>query len=188
MPGVAFDVVDLGANYSESGDLVDRPVAGRAGRFFFAEDEGVLYRDSGAAWVRVSLSGGEERAFASKSDANFVTAVGALRDITGLASISFDVNAGEVCYVRGLLPWNTHDTIAGTLAASITDGSSTPQRSTLSPAAYTASRSLGPVRPEERITTPGSYVRKVMTQTFVGNATSIASATVHITLGAYIYR
>lgn len=171
-----------------SGLLADLPAFGVAGRLYFATDEGVLYRDTGAAWVRVSLGGGEERAYASKSDSNFSAATGAVRDITGLSSITFDVAAGEVCYVRGHLPWNTHDTLAGILSASITDGADAIKSTATSAAAYAASRNIGPLRPEERITTPGSYTRKLRVQTFSGNATLNASSTIIISLGAYIYR
>lgn len=171
-----------------SGLLVDRPAFGTAGRQFFATDEGVLYRDTGSAWVRVSLAGGEERALSSKSDANFVAAASAVRLITGLDPITFDVQAGEVAYVRLKLPWNTHDSLAGTLIGNIYDGGSTLKESSQSPAAYAASRSVGPMMVEERIATPGSYTRVAYTQTFTGNVTSVCSATVRITLGAYIFR
>lgn len=36
------------------GLIADRPAAGRAGRFYVATDEGIIYRDNGAAWEELS--------------------------------------------------------------------------------------------------------------------------------------
>lgn len=37
-----------------AGLLADRPSAGRAGRYYLATDESILYRDSGTGWVSIS--------------------------------------------------------------------------------------------------------------------------------------
>jgi hypothetical protein len=39
------------------GLLADRPTPGMPGRYYFAEDESVMYRDNGAAWVSVASAG-----------------------------------------------------------------------------------------------------------------------------------
>lgn len=43
----------LGADVVMSGTLAARPAAAKAGKLYFATDNGILYRDTGAAWVQV---------------------------------------------------------------------------------------------------------------------------------------
>lgn len=179
---VAIDAAHL------AGTLAARPAFGDDGRFYFATDEGVLYRDSGTAWVRMSLGGGEERGYAQKTNANFVTTGTDNNDITGLDPVTFDVNAGEVAYVRGRSGWNNHSAANGSVLLNIMSEANVLQVSAQSARATANATSVGPIFVEQRITTPGSYTRKLGAQVFSGNGTLACSATLPITLGVYIYR
>jgi hypothetical protein len=59
--------VDAKVALDFQGLLVDRPVAGVRGRFYFATDNGLLYRDTGTAWVNLrnadTLDGLDSSAF-----------------------------------------------------------------------------------------------------------------------------
>jgi hypothetical protein len=172
---------------SIEGDLIDRPAAGTSGRTFFASDEGVLYRDNGATWDRVSLSSGDERAYAEKKDSS-QTSITTRADITGLSSITFDVLAGEVVVVELFSPWNTHSAVGGVVALSIADGDASVKSTTASAQARAAPSPVGPLLVRERITTPGSYTRKGMIESATSAASLISSATIICSIRAIAFR
>lgn len=78
-----------------SGTHAARPAAGTAGRTYFETDTGVLYRDSGSAWVAASTGRVAKTAAQTLTQSNTT--------LQNLTSLVFPVEASEVWFVEAWL-------------------------------------------------------------------------------------
>lgn len=166
-PGPKGDPGDPGPARVGYGPVSARPGAATvaAGFVWFASDEGVEYVSDGAAWHRRELG---ELGYAEKTDGDFAPATASGRaDITNLAPITFDVEAGWIVEVELFCGWIVGANAGAYPSMFIADNAGANGLAGLKAVGMgqqsyqtVAGTKLGQILVRERISAPGTYTRK----------------------------
>lgn len=126
------------------------------------------------------VSGSVERGYSSDSSGTFApTTAQGRKDYPNIVSITFSVFTNEVVYVEAFIPKATGGGVGASGSAYISDNAGVDAAANITAFGFTAQAYvtgalLGAVRVVERITTPGSYTRKLQVQSF-GNSITYGS-------------
>lgn len=159
--------LDANAAMFAQGTFNNRPAAGKAGRFYYATDNGIVYYDDGAAWRTIDQKGTLGYAQVTADQTNITAPV----DITGL-SVTVTVGASRRIRISGDLYLN--NSAAAVVNSYIYEGPTLRQQR----GAYANGvNSVGV--PLSVILTPasGTYTYKLAAGTTGGTATSKALPT-----------
>lgn len=135
------DNFDLNAARDAQGTLAARPAAGIRGRYYFATDNGFLYRDTGTAWVNLTdLVGWEKTGVGTAGLAD--QAFGYYRETDYSAGVGERVKFNTLIYNNGAT-FATTGTFTCTRAGSY-EFNATVAFPSSTPAAYRAQLLVGP--------------------------------------------